>query len=104
MAQFSQTNTINEVFMENIFSESSMLLIYCIEVSAIFGLTMMTFLDQKVYRRDRRIHHSFVFLFFVLWILALIFKPLVVKMFTTLLLLLLLAIEAVVRRKRSKLP
>lgn len=86
------------------FSKSGLSLMYFIEVSAVFILTMLMFLDQKVYRKSKWIHHLFFCVLITLWLLALAFETLATKMFATAMLISVIVVEATIRRKRGKLP
>lgn len=90
--------------MQNVFSESGLSLTYFILISVGFLHTMLAFIDQKVYRKSKWIHHLGVCLLFVCWILALISQTLPTKMYATLTLVSVIVVETVIRRKRRKLP
>lgn len=90
--------------MQSLFSDGGFSLVYFIEISATYILTMIFFFDQKAYRKSKWVHHLGVCLLFVWWILALISQTLVTKMFATLMLVSLIVVEVTIRRKRRRLP
>ena len=77
---------------------------YYIEISATFILTMLMFLDQKVYRNSKWVHHLSFCGLIAWWILALISQTLATKMYATLMLVTVIIVETAIRRKRRKLP
>lgn len=90
--------------MRNIFSESGLSLIYVLVISSLFGLTILTLSDQKIYKKNPRLHYVGLGLLIIWWILALISQTLTTKMYATLMLLSIIIVETAIRRKRKKLP
>jgi hypothetical protein len=89
--------------MDKIFSDSGLSLKFFIEISATFILTMLMFLDQKVYRRSKWVHHLSFCGLVGWWVLALAFETLETKMYATLMLMTVVVVETVIRRKRKQL-
>ncbi len=92
-----------EVRMDKIFSDSALSLKYFIEISAVYILTMISFLDQRVYRKSKWVHHFLFCVLIALWLLTLAFETLATKMYATLMVVTVIAVEAAIRRKRRQL-
>jgi uncharacterized membrane protein HdeD (DUF308 family) len=86
--------------MESWFAEHGLPLMRFIEISTLFLMVMLSYLDRKAYDKHRWIHHLFLGVLIAYWGIALVFEPLQTKMFATLMLLSVIVVETVIKRPR----
>jgi low temperature requirement protein LtrA len=77
-------------------------LTYYIMISVGYIMTLIFFLDRNLYKKHRRMHHSWFGVLIVWCILALISQPLVIKIYALLSVVAVIVVEAAIRKRRKK--
>jgi hypothetical protein len=90
--------------MEKIFAEGGLSPLYFLEIAALYVLTLLFFFDQKAYSKHPWLHHGFLGLLLLTWLLGLMSETLISKIYGTMMVLSVVIVETLARRKRrSKL-
>ena len=76
--------------------------IFIVLIGAFYVLAMVWFVDRKLYEAHKWRHHNFSILLIFFCIMALLFQPLVVKMYAVLMLIAAATVEITIRRKRKR--
>ena len=76
--------------------------IFFVLIGAFYVMAMAWFVDRKLYDGHKWRHHNFLILLIFFCIMALLFQPLVVKMYAVLMLISASVVEIIIRRKRKR--